>query len=57
MDDIVTHLDDILDQLSGARLFINLDLRSVYHRIRIKFGDTYVKQLQDKEMLVWWTVM
>ena len=32
-------IEEILDRFMGAKIFIKLDLKNIYYRIRIKSGD------------------
>ena len=34
-------IDDLFDQLKGASVFLKIDLRSVYHQLRIKDADVH----------------
>eukprot|EP00253_Pinus_taeda_P021252 PITA_21252 len=53
----ISRIDDLLNQLKGAKYFSKIDLKSRYHQVPIQPSDIWKTVFKAKECLFEWLVM
>jgi hypothetical protein len=53
----IPRIDDLLEQLKGAKYFNKIDLKSVYHKVPIEPSNVWKTAFKSKEDLFEWLVM